>query len=92
MKQLSVVVLKGCSYETMSPYRLCVPNAFGGRAGSAVHPSRVLPQSVLATTILVGGVGLEVGEAGAGSRVKVGLALCSLAITGLFGVESTPSC
>lgn len=64
MKELSVVVLKGCSYETVSLYRLCVPNAFGGRAGSAVDPSHVLPQSVLATITLVGGVGLEVGEAG----------------------------
>ena len=69
-----------------------MPHAFGGRAGSAVDPSRVLPQSVLATTTLVGVVGLEVGETGAGSRGKVGLALRSLAITALFGVESTPSC
>ena len=79
MKQLSIVVLKGCSYETVSLYRLCVPNVFSERAGSAVEPSSVLPQSVPVTIALVGGGGLETGEAGAGSRGTVGIALCSLA-------------
>ena len=65
-----------------------MPNVFGERAGSAVDPSPVLPQSVPATIALVGGGGLETGEAGAGSRGTVGLALCSLAITALLAVES----
>lgn len=50
---------EGCSYETVSLYRLCVPNVFGERAGSAADPGPVLPQCVLATITLVavGGVG-----------------------------------
>ena len=65
-----------------------MPNVFSERAGSAVEPSSVLPQSVPVTIALVGGGGLETGEAGAGSRGTVGIALCSLAVTALLGVES----
>ena len=86
---------EGCSYETVSLYRLCVPNVFGERAGSAADPGPALPQCVLATITLVavGGWGvLEKGEAGAGPRGKVGLVLRSLAVTALLGVESDPSC
>ena len=79
MKQLPTVVLKGCSYVAAS---LCVPSAFGGRAGFGVEASHVFPQDVLVAVSLVGS-GARDGGARAGTRCEVGLPLCSVARTTL---------
>ncbi|KAJ8781338.1 hypothetical protein J1605_011322 [Eschrichtius robustus] len=47
VKQLPIVVLKGQA-------SLCVPSAFGGRAGFGVETSHIFPQDVLVAISLVG--------------------------------------
>ena len=89
MKQLPVAVLKVCPYVDMSLHRPHVPRAFGGRAGSVVSISHVLPQGGLAALTLVGG-GAGDGGARTGARCDPGLPLCSVAITAILGVASDP--
>lgn len=60
MKKLPIAVLKGCSYERASLYRLCVPNAFGGRDGLDLESNHIFPQGVLSVITL--------GRGGAGDR------------------------
>ena len=65
-----------------SLYRLCVPNAFGGRAGFDMNTSHIFPQGVLAAITLVRS-GAGEGGARAGSRCELGLLLYSVAISAL---------
>ena len=55
----------------MSLYRLCIPNAFGGRAGFDMNASHVFPQGVLAAITVVGG-GLEMKGLQLGLGVRWG--------------------
>lgn len=45
-----------CSYMGASLYKLCVPSAFGGKAGFDMDAKYIFPQGVLAVTALVQGV------------------------------------
>ena len=83
------MVLKGWSCVRVSLYRLCVPNAYGGKAGSDVDASHIFPQGVLTALTLVGG-GARDGRARAEARCKTGLPLCSVAITAPSRVRSNP--
>ena len=74
------MVLKGYSYVGASLCRLCLPSAFGGRAGFDVDTSCIFPQGVLTTVTLVGGVAGD-GGARACARCEAGLPLCSVAVT-----------
>lgn len=67
MRQLPTVVLKGCSYVGASLCRMCMSDAFSGRARFDVDASRVFLQDVLATITLVGG-GAGDGDARTGTR------------------------
>ena len=51
-----MIILNWCTYVGASLYRLCVPGAFGGRAGFDVDASHIFPQCVLAAIALVVGV------------------------------------
>ena len=82
MKQLLIVVLKGCSYVGASLCRLHVPSVLGGRAGFDVDASHVFPQGVLAAITLVGCVA-GIGVARACSGYEEGVPLCSVAVTAL---------
>ena len=89
MKQLPILVLKGCACVGASLYSLCVLSGFDGRAGSEVNTSHILPQSVLeAITLVEGGAGH--GGAGARGRCKLGLLHSSVANTALSGMVSGP--
>ena len=55
LRQLPIVVLKGCPYVGASLYCLCVFSGFGGRAGFDVNTSHVFAQGVPAAMALVGG-------------------------------------
>ena len=91
MKQLPVMVLKGCPYVGVFLYRLCVPNVFGGKSGFDMVPSHIFSQGMLAAITLVwGGPGDGIGRAGA--RCEVGFPFCSMAITNLSGAGSISSC
>ena len=57
MKQLPIVVLKGCPYVGVPLCKVCVPSAFGGRAGFDMDASHLFPQGVLAAITLLGGGG-----------------------------------
>ena len=56
MKQLSIVVLKGCFYVGVSLCRRHVPSVFGVKAEFYVDDSHIFPEGVLATVTLIGGV------------------------------------
>ena len=89
MNQLPIMVLEGCSYVGASLYRLCVPNAFGGRAGFEMDVTYIFPQGTVAAITFIGrGAGDEGARAGIGC--EVGLPLCSVAKTALSGVRSNP--
>ena len=99
MKQLPIVVLKGCPYERATLYSLCVLSGFDGRAGFDVNSS-LFPQGVLAAITLVGG---RAGDGGARAiaRCELGLPLCSVAVFTLLGwgvrsdsklLEQNPEC
>lgn len=61
MKQLPTVVFKIYSYVGTSIRRLCVPNAFEGRAGFDMKSNHLFSQGVLKGITLVEGVrGLEI--------------------------------
>ena len=62
LRQLPIVVLKGCPCVGTSPYCLCVLSGFGGRAGFDVNTSHACLQAVLAVITLVAGGS---GEGGA---------------------------
>ena len=68
-------------------YRLCVPSAFGGRAGFDMDKSHVFPQGMLAAITFVWS-GAEDGLDRAGMGYETGLPLCSVAITALSKVGS----
>ena len=89
MKQLPIVVLKGCSYVGVSLCRLHLPSAFDGRTGFDMDTSHVLPQGVLNTITCVGGVACD-----GGTRVCSGfeaeLPLCSVVLTTLSRAGSAP--
>ena len=70
--------------------RLHLPNPFGRSAGIDVDTIHIFLQGMVTTIILVGGVAGD-GGARAGSRCKAGLSQCSVAITALSGVDSTPT-
>ena len=57
MKQLPIVVLKGYSHVAASLCRLCVPNAFDGRAGFDLKASHLFLWCVLAAITLVSEAG-----------------------------------
>ena len=78
-----------CGSITIQAYlSLCIPNGFGGRAGSQLSTSSPW---VLASITLVKGRG---GNWGAKARAKCefGLLLCSVAITILLVAGSGPKC
>ena len=89
MKQLPIVVLKGCPYVGVPLCKVCVPSAFGGRAGFDMDASHLFPQGVLAAITLLGGGAGDEGVRG-GAWCEAGLSLCSVAITTLSGVGSGP--
>ena len=82
--ELSPVVLKGCFYMRAFLYRLCESNIFGVRTVFGIDASHIFPQSVLIPLI----VGVVVSRVCTGC--EVGLPLCSLVVTALFGVGSAP--
>ena len=55
------MVLQGCLYVEVSLCRLRVCSAFGARAGFDMDTSHIFPLGVLATVLLIGGVGLVLG-------------------------------
>ena len=67
MKQLPIVVLKGCSFVGRSLSRLCLPSAFGGKAEFDVNAYHIFPQGVLVAITLLGGVA---GDEGARACAK----------------------
>lgn len=69
-----LLVWKECPYMGASLCRLCVPSAFGGRAGFDVDTSHIFPQGVLTAITLLGGVA---GDGRASTGCKAGLTLCS---------------
>ena len=69
------------------PYSLHVPSGFGGRAGSDVSMSLILPHGVLAALTMVG-CGAGDGGSRARARCEPGLLLCSEASTALLGTGS----
>ena len=72
-----------------SLYRLCVPNAFGGRAGFEMDVTYIFPQGTVAAITFIGrGAGDEGARAGIGC--EVGLPLCSVAITPLLWLGPDP--
>ena len=69
--------------------RLHLPSPFGGSAGFDTDTCHIFPQGVVTTLTLLGAVAGD-GGARAGSRCEAGLPLCSVAITALSWVGSTP--
>ena len=88
MKQLPIVVLKGCPYVGVSLCSLHMPSGFGGRAGYDVNTSEVFPQGVLAAITLVGGRA-EDGGGSAGARCELGFPFCLVVLTALSGAEAS---
>ena len=81
---LPILILKACSCVRASLRSLHVPSGFDRRAGSEVHRSRILPQVAVASADLVEDrAGFR--EARARARCKLGLLLCSVAVTALSG-------
>lgn len=66
-------------------YSLCVPSAFGRRAGFDVNTSHDFPQVCWQRSPWEQ-VGLEMEGLRARAMCEPGLLLCSLAITALFGL------
>ena len=89
MKQLPILVLKGCACVGTSLYSLCVPSGFVGRAVSDMSMSHIFPQGVLAAITLVGG-GAGDRRASARARCEPGLLYCSVANRTFLGVGSGP--
>ena len=89
MKQLPILVLKGCPFVGASLYSLRVPSGFGGRAGSDVNMSLIFPQGVLAAIILVRG-GAGGGGAKARAKCEPGLLLCLVTNSALLGARLGP--
>ena len=85
MKQLPILVLKGCPCVGVPLCSMHVPTSFDGRAGSELSTSHIFLQCVLAVITLAWG---EFGDgvARARARCELGLVLCSVAISTLFGV------
>ena len=88
MKQLPILVWKGCPCVRASLYSLCVPSAFSGRAVSDMNTTYI-PQGVLAAITLIG-CGAGDGGAMAGAWCELGLLLCLGASTTLLGAGSIP--
>ena len=84
------MVLKGCFNVGMSLCRLHVTNVFDVRAGFDVDASRIFPQGVLDAITLIGDV-VGFGGPKAYPGCKAGLPFCSMTVTVLPGVESTPN-
>ena len=64
MKQLLIMVLKGCPFVGASLYSLFVPSGIVGRAGSDVSMSYIFPQGMLTVITLVGaGAGADEARA-----------------------------
>ena len=77
MKQLTILILKGCPYVGISLYNLCVPSGIGETAGSEVSIDPIFPLNVLAATILMAGKSRD-ERARARARCELELFLCSI--------------
>lgn len=79
MKKLPIFVLKACPCVGASLCSLCVPSAFGRRAGSEVSMGCFFLQGVLALTALVGS---RARVGGTRTRTRcIGFLLCLMSIT-----------
>ena len=84
MKQLTILILKGCPYVGISLYNLCVPSGIGETAGSEVSIDPIFPLNVLAATILMAGKSRD-ERARARARCELELFLCSITTIALWG-------
>lgn len=85
VKQLPILVLKGCLCVGVPLCSMHVPTSFDGRAGSELSTGHIFLQCVLAVITLAWG---EFGDGVARDRARceLGLILWSVAISTLFGV------
>lgn len=74
----------------VSPYRLCLPSAFGERAGFDVDAGHIFSQGVQTAVTLVGGVAGAGGTRACTGR-EAWLCLCLATVTVLPGTGSDPT-
>ena len=62
MKQLPLVILKGCPFVGVSLCSMCIPSGFHAGTRFVVNKIHVFPQGVLTVITLVGGGAVEGGS------------------------------